>query len=273
MTGHEPPSQQAATADAAGSPLEAAGIEAVALKPTECDVTAATALPVSRFVVDYEGRESLPDAAALRELAEAGSVRVTTPVRADGFDPLGADAADSALPEVVGRVLVAGHGAYLSEAEASRAVAPRLGAGRERHPDAWVGTEGVERFALAAGGTQFELLSRSTLREMRALRAAGYEGGLACYAPTALTDDEDEVLDALGEYVARRGPVRSALPDGAATDSSATGRARDVLLAASRDFALVGGVETVRERVDELREAGVDEVVAYPARGLAAFLG
>lgn len=255
------------------SPLAAAGIDAVALKPTECDLSAAVDLPVSTLVVDYEGREALPDAGTLERLAETAEVRVTTPVRADGLDPLEEAAVDAALPEAVGRVLVAGHGAYLSEEEAKRAIAPRLGAGRDRHPDAWVGTEGVERLALAAGGTQFELLSRSTLRDVRALRAAGFEGDVAVYAPTAFTDDEDDLLEALGDYVARRAPVRRALPDDAATDSAATGRARDVLLAASRDFALVGDVETVRERVAELHDAGVDTVVAYPARGLEEFLG
>ncbi|MFB6220116.1 MAG: luciferase [Halolamina sp.] len=255
------------------SPLPQAGIDAAALKPTECDLAGAADLPVSTLVVDYEGREALPDAETLRRLATTATVRVTTPVRATGFDPLDDDALDAALPAEVGRVLVAGHGAYLSETEAERAVAPRFGAAREHHPDAWVGTESVERIALATGGTQFELLSRSTARDVRALRAAGFEGQVACYAPTALTDDEDELLDALGEYVSRRGPVSRALPDGAETDSAATGRARDVLLAASRDFALVGGVPTVRERVESLHEAGVDTVVAYPARGLEAFLG
>jgi hypothetical protein len=255
------------------SPLPQAGIDAAALKPTECDLSRAVDLPVSTLVVDYEGRGALPDAGTLRHLATTASVRVTTPVRAEGFDPLGDTALDGALPEEVGRVLVAGHGAYLTETEASQAIAPRFGAALQNHPGAWVGTENVERIALAAGGTQFELLSRSTTGDVRALRAAGFDGDIACYAPTVLTDDEDELLDALGEYVARRGPVSRALPDDAETDSAATGRAREVLLAASSDFALVGDVDTVRERVEGLREAGVDTVVAYPARGLDGFLG
>ena len=45
-----------------------------------------------------------------------------------------------------------------------------------------------------------------------------------------------------------------------------------VLSAAARDFALVGSATTVRERVTELREAGTDAVVAYPARGVEDFL-
>jgi len=264
--------QRAASESAAGSPLARAGIDGAALKPTECDLSRAVDLQVSTLVVDYEGREALPDAETFDRLAASASVRATTPVRAEGLDPLGDDAVDAALPETVGRVLVAGHGAYLSEAEASKAVAPRFGAAFERHPDAWVGTESVERVALATGATQFELLSRSTAADVQALRAAGFGGEVACYAPTALTGDEDELLDALGAYVSRRGPVRRALPETSQTDSAATGRAREVLLAAIRDYALVGDVETVRERAAKLREAGVDTVVAYPARGLEEFL-
>jgi len=265
--------QRTAADNAHRSPLATAGIDAVALKPTECDLSAAVDLPVSTLVVDYEGRTALPDAATLQRLAETAEVRVTTPVRADGLDPLGDRSVDEELPGEIGRVLVAGHGAYLSEAEANRKIAPRFGAARDNHPDAWVGTEGVERIALAVGGTQFELLSRSTRRDVRALRAAGFDGDIAIYAPTAFTDDEDDLLDALGAYVSRRAPVRRALPDDAATDSEAIGRARDVSLAASRDFALVGDLDTVRERVTELHETGVDTVVAYPACGLDQFLG
>jgi alkanesulfonate monooxygenase SsuD/methylene tetrahydromethanopterin reductase-like flavin-dependent oxidoreductase (luciferase family) len=86
-----------------------------------------------------------------------------------------------------------------------------------------------------------------------------------------LTDDEDVVLDAVGAYAARRRPVARALPDDASTDATATGRAREVLSAAVRDYALVGAPDTVREQVGELREAGVDLVVGYPARGVDEF--
>jgi alkanesulfonate monooxygenase SsuD/methylene tetrahydromethanopterin reductase-like flavin-dependent oxidoreductase (luciferase family) len=259
-----------------------AGIDAIALKPAECDVARAVDLPVDRVTIDYEGREHLPDAATLDRLAAETTLYVTTPVRADGFDPLGDDSLLARIPEDARRVLVAGHGAYLSDEESSRAIAPRLGAARRDSPDAWVGTEGVERVALAAGGTQFELLSRSTDRDVRALRAAGFDGEIAVYAPTVLTDDEDAVLDAVGAYVARRRPVARALPDAPdgsdaengspPTDASATGRTREVLSAAARDFALVGSPETVRDRVDALREAGVDHVAGYPARGIDEFL-
>jgi len=253
-------------------PFPRVGIDAVALKPAAVDLGRATDLPASTLVVDYEGRESFPDAETLRALAETATVRVTTPVRADGLDPLGDDSLAASIPEGIGRVLVAGHGAYLSDAAQERAIAPRLGKGHEQHPDAWVGTEGVERVALATGATQFELLSRSTERDVRALRAAGFDGDIAVYAPAVLTDDEDEILDAIGAYTARRGPVRRALPDKSETDASATGRAREVLLAASRDFAIVGDEATIRDRVATLHDAGVDQIVGYPARGLDELL-
>ncbi|WP_336034823.1 DUF7388 family protein [Halobacterium yunchengense] len=251
-----------------------AGVDAVAVKPSEHDLARVPDVhgAVGSVVVDYEGREHLPSFGLLADLAADRGVRVTTPVRADGFDPLGDDSLARELPDAVGRVFVAGHGAYLSEREAGRAIAPRLGAATAAHEDAWVGTEGVERTALATGATQFELLSRTTETDVRAMRAAGFEGDVAVYAPTVLSGDEDEILDAVGEYTARRGPVRRALPEGAETDAAATGRAREVLSKAVRDFALVGDRETVAGRVDALREAGVDHVVAYPAAGLDAFL-
>jgi alkanesulfonate monooxygenase SsuD/methylene tetrahydromethanopterin reductase-like flavin-dependent oxidoreductase (luciferase family) len=249
------------------------GLDAVAVKPAECDVRRALDVPLSTVAVDYEGRESLPDDETLERLAAERTVRLTIPVRADGFDPLGDDSLWASVPESVERVLVAGHGAYLSDEERKRAVAPRLRSARERAPDAWVGTEGIERIALAAGGTQYELLSRSTRRDVRALRAAGFDGEVALYAPTVLTDDEDAALDAVGAYAARRRPVARALPDDAPTDATATGRAREVLSAAVRDYALVGAPGEVRERIDELRDAGVDLVVGYPARGVDEFCG
>jgi len=263
---------QRTTETSAVGPFPRVGIDAVALKPTEVDLARATELTASTLVVDYEGREAFPEADTLRALAETADVRVTTPVRADGLDPLGDDSLSDSIPEAVGRVLVAGHGAYLTEEESQRAVAPRLGEASDRDPDAWVGTEGVERVALATGATQFELLSRSTERDVRGLRAAGFDGELAVYAPTVLSDDEDAILDAVGAYVSRRAPVRRALPDEYEADSAATGRAREVLLAASTDFAIVGDEETVRGRVEGLHGAGVDTVVGYPARGLDELL-
>jgi len=251
-----------------------AGVDAVALKPSEHDLECIPDLEdaVETVVVDYEGREHLPEFDALTALAGDRTVRVTAPVRADGFDPLGDDSLADAIPPELGRVFVAGHSAYLSETEGTRAIAPRLGAATAGDADAWVGTEGVERPALATGATQFELLSRTTETDVKSMRAAGFDGDVAVYAPTVLSDAEDEILDAVGEYTARRGPVRRALPDGAATDGSADGRAREVLSKAVRDFALVGDRETVSDRVQALRDAGVDHVVAYPAADLGSFL-
>lgn len=249
-----------------------AGLDAVALKPKECDVRLAVDLPADTVAIDYEGREHLPSTEVLEALAAEKRVLLTTPVRADGFDPLGDDALYETLPDAVDPIFVAGHPAYLTDDERGRAIAPRLGAARERRADAWVGTEGVERIALAAGGPQYELLTRSTTRDVKALRSAGFTDTVAVYAPTVLSDDDDDVLDAVGSYVARRGPVSRALPDDAPTDGSATGRAREVLLKASRDYALVGSAAGVGERVDDLRAVGVDTVVGYPARGVDEFL-
>ena len=267
-----------------GRSVTETGIDAVALKPAECDVAEAVDLPFDDVVVDYEGREHLPDADTLDRLAREKRLRLTTPVRADGFDPLGDDSLAERIPDSARRVFVAGHPAYLDETEAARAVAPRLGAAVEQSTDAWVGTEGIERTALATGATQFELLSRTTERTVRSLRAAGFDGDVAVYAPTALADDEDVILDAVGAFAARRKPVRRALAkaadadesggfaaDAAATDSEATGRTREILSAAVRDYGLVGTPDQIREQVDALREAGVDTVVGYPAQGIDAF--
>lgn len=260
-----------------GRAITDSGIDAVALKPATCDVTQATDLPVDTLVVDYEGREHVPSMDALDELSREYAVRVTLPIRADGFDPLGDDSIAARLPDAVDRVFVAGHGAYLTDAEAERAIAPRLGAAVQQHPDAWVGTEGVERTALATGATQFELLSRSTERDVRSIRDAGFDGTVAVYAPTVLAADEDAILDAVGSYAARRGPVRRALDRASdagmspPTDSAATGRHREILSAAVRDYALVGTAPDVRERVEALRDAGVDTVVGHPAQGVDAF--
>lgn len=248
------------------------GLDAAALKPAECDVSLGVDLPFNTVVIDYEGQNHLPERSMLEALAGEKTVRLTTPVRADGFDPLGDDSLLSELPDEIRTVLVAGHSAYLTEDERQKATAPRIGRAIERMPEAWVGTEGIERIALATGGVQFELLSRSTERDLRALRTAGFSGEIALYAPTVVTDSEDAVLDALGGYVARRRPVVRALPADAPTDASATGRAREILLAASSDFALVGTPEAVRKQVRALREAGADTVVGYPARGIESFL-
>lgn len=256
----------------AGVTLSDAGFDAVALKPAEVDVTRATELPVETLTIDYEGREHVPDPETLAALAADRNVRVTAPVRADGYDPRGDDSLLGAMPDTVGLIAVAGHGTYLDAHERRRAVAPRLGEVAARGGDPWLGTEGVERVALAIGGTQYELYSSRTRAEIRALRAAGFEGEIAVYAPTVLADDDGLILDAVGAYAARRPAVGEEVPDDSPTDSNATGSARATLLAGCRDYALVGDVETVSERIDRLRAVGVDHVVGYPARGLDPFL-
>lgn len=244
-------------------------VDGIVLKPAEVDIERGATLPTD-LVIDFEGTAHLPDPETLSKLAGDRTVRVTTPVRADGFDPLGDDSAYDRLPNRVKVVLVAGNPAYLTPAERDRGIAPRLRAAADRFSTAWVGTEGIERLALAIGGTQFQLLGPDTEREFRALRAAGYEGGLAVYAPVVVATDEDAVLDAIGPYVARRQPVRTALPAGAQPDGGASGRTRAVLLDAIGDYALVGTRQSVRDRVRRLRAAGADHVVCYPAQGLSA---
>ncbi len=247
------------------------GLDGVALKPAKCDLETALSLPFDRITIDYEGRDHVPSRDVLERLATEFTVRVTTPVRADGFDPLGDDSLIQALPDRAGRLLVAGHPAYLDDHEAARAIAPRLGAALTATDDPWVGTEGIERLAIAVDATQFELLSPDIERELRALRAAGFDRGIAVYAPTVLSADDATILDALGPYVARRPQVQTQLPTDADTDSCVTGRARTVLLDAVEDYALVGDVETVRDRIEAVKRAGADHVIGYPARGLGEF--
>lgn len=270
VSGRTPGSDRTGGTD--GGPFASAGFDAIALKPAECDVARAADAAGDAIVIDYEGHEHVPDVDTLRSLAADRDVRLTIPVRADGFDPLGDDGVDESLPDEVARVLVAGHPAYLSAEERERATAPRLDAAVDARPDAWVGTERIERIAMATGATQYDLLSPRTERELAGLRAAGYDGRVAVYAPTVFAADPDVVLDAIGAYVARRRPVARALPDGAATDASAAGRAREILRDAVADYALVGTTDGVANRVDALRAAGATAVVGYPARGVSALL-
>lgn len=253
--------------------LEAVGLDGVALKPREVAFSRAHELGVGLVTVDYEGREFVPESAVLERLAGSFRTYATVPVRADGYDPLGEESLRRELPEAVREVLIAGNPAYLSEEERGRALAVRLSEAIEDSREPWVGTEGIERLALALGGTQYDLLSRDSTREVAALRTVGFEGALALYAPVVLTDDDDEILDAVGSYAARRGPVRAAVPADDAHDSTATGETRETLLRACREYALAGDRETVADRITALHEAGVDQVVGYPARGLDAVLG
>lgn len=248
-------------------------LDGIAIKPAEMSVERAHTLPFDRVTIDYEGPEHFPSRVQLQSLAREREVRVTIPVRADGFDPLGDHSRLEDLPEGLQTVLVAGHPAYLTETERKRAVAPRFKAALDLVEDAWVGTEGVKRIALATGATQFELLSDTTRRDIRALRAAGFDGDIAVYAPTVMTEHDDAILDAIGGYVARRKRVAAYLPDDPTTDSTADGRTRSVLLKAARDYALVGSAETIREQVTDLRDAGADAIVGYLPRGFEEFEG
>ncbi|EMA54849.1 DUF7388 family protein [Halococcus salifodinae] len=79
--------------------------------------------------------------------------RHTTKAVSSESSPPSASDDPSGGSKAVGWVLVAGYLRYLSDTERKRAVAPRFGAAHENAPDAWNGTEGVERLALPTGGT------------------------------------------------------------------------------------------------------------------------
>ncbi len=238
-------------------------IDTVAVKPAETSLASAPINAIDRLVIDFEGVEHVPSRETLRSLTEACEVVLTIPIRADGFDPLGDNHRYEALPDSIRPAFVAGHPGYLSSRECDRDIAPRLHAALEGEPDAWVGTEGIERLALAIDAIQYELLAKHTAETVRSLRTVGFDTPIAVYAPTLVTDTDGAALDAFGEYVARRRPVAAALPEGARTDRRAQGRAREVLLRAIDDFAIVGDRSTVEARVASLREAGVTTVVHY----------
>lgn len=243
-------------------------VDGLAVKPAVMDLDTVGDLGVETLVIDFEGVAAMPDREALTDLSRRAAVRVTTPVRGTGFDPLGDDSRGRRLPSTVDRVLVAGHPAYLDGEERQRAAGPRLVAAADSHPDAWVGTEGVERYALATGLTQFELLSKSTERTVMALSGSAVDVSIGVYAPIVPTTDDDRILDAIGGYVARRPRVKRGLPDGATPDSTATGSTRERLLAAAADVALVGSGEQIQQRVDQLRSVGVETIIGYPALGV-----
>lgn len=243
------------------SRLARAGFDAIAIKPAERPPESVDVGAVDAVVVDFEGLEHQPTPAQIRALGAETPVMLTAPVRVDGFDPLGDDHHFAAYEDHARFALVAGNGAYLDGRERRRAIAPRLAAALERYPDAWVGTEGIERLALATGATQYELLSPRTHATVAGLRAAGYDGDVAVYAPTVVTDDRSAALDALDGYLRRRGPVRRALDNGVTSTHEET----RVLLAAMDGYALVGDVGTLTERIDALRRAGATTVVGYPA--------
>lgn len=244
------------------------GLDAVALKPTECDLERARDLPVDRVTIDFEGHEHVPPRDVLADLGTDLEVRLTAPVRADGFDPLGDDRICRELPDGVRLAVVAGHPAYLEPHERRRAIEPRLAAMIESGSEPWVGTEGIESIARGLPATPFELLTPALERELRSGGEPRADTSVAVYAPTVPATDEDVILDAIGDYVARRETVAADLPDDVPTDSRARGRGRRRLLDAASSYALTGETVEIRRRVDELAAAGVDHVVGYPACGL-----
>lgn len=253
--------------------VEQVDLDAVAIKPTETAPERAIELPVDHITIDYEGTDAVPPPRTLRTLGDEIDVRVTVAVRADGFDPLGDTSLYDRIPETARHIFVAGHQAYLTTAEQSKAIAPRLHAALNRGRSPWVGTEGIERLALATGAPQFELLSPTTARDIEALYSAGFSGEFAVYAPTVLSDDPDIILDGVGSYVARRAPVRQRLPPDATTDRHATGQTREILLEAAHEYALIGDIGSINRRIQSLKAAGAETLVGYPARGLDSFLG
>lgn len=240
--------------------LERTAVDAVAIKPSETPLDAIRSLPINSIVVDWEGRAHFPSPDTIGALRDGVDLRVTVSVRADGFDPLGCDDGYDQLPADLGVVLVAGHPAYLAPAERARSIAPRLSRAVDRVAEPWVGTEGIEALARATGTTQFELFGPGIENRIERLRGTGFDGSIAVYAPTVLSTEPDEILATVGEYVERRPSVAEALR----TD----GRRRAVLLEACEDWALVGSPSAVRDRVAELRTAGADHVVGYPAGGI-----
>lgn len=244
----------------ASSQLDMAGFDGIAVKPAQQPIESVDVSAVDTVVVDFEGHDHLPQPGRLAPLAETTSVVLTTPIRADGFDPIGDDHRLADYATIADFAVVAGNGSYLLPHERRRSIAPRLAAALTAYPDSWVGTEGIERLALATGAIQYELLSARTLSAVRGLRAAGFDGELAVYAPTTITDDRDGALAVLEPYLRRRRPVRQAL------DAMGSGSNEEAILdAALDDYAIVGDTERVRERIQSLKAAGVTSVIGYPA--------
>lgn len=242
------------------SRLATAGFDGIAIKPASQSLERVNADGVDTVVVDFEGREHLPEPTAIERLSASADVVLTAPVRADGFDPLGDARYFGEYEPHATFALVAGNGAYLTGSARRRAIAPRLSAALRWYPDSWVGTEGIERLALATGATQYELLSPGTTSVLTGLRTAGFEGELAVYAPTVVTDERHRALTALEAYLRRRSSVRRALDNGLSDDE-----AEHVLRQAMDDYALVGGPHRVGERIAELKSAGATAVIGYPA--------
>ncbi|MFB6254804.1 MAG: luciferase [Halobacteriaceae archaeon] len=242
-------------------------LDGIAIKPSETDISHLSNSPFDQIIIDYEGMDVLPDRREIEELADEKTVHLTTPVRASSFDPIADRGSRMKVPSTINRIFVAGNPKYLTESEQNKTIQPRIVTATDRHPFAWVGTEGIERIALATGNPQFELLSPTTESNILHLRACGVEVDINVYAPAVIDSSKDRILDTLGEYVARRSEVRKALPANSSLDGSATGKTRRILLQAINNYALVGDVDAINQQITKLYEIGVSNVIIYPAGG------
>lgn len=242
------------------------GFDAVAAKPSHTDLVELTSSPVEHMVIDFEGREHYPSDTTLRKLKETTDIRVTIPIRADGFDPLGDRHHLDSLPPETKVVLVAGNPAYLTEDELRRPIAPRIGAATDEFSDAWIGTEGIPRIALAASAPLFYLLSPQSTRTIQKIRSAGYTGTIAVYAPTLVSAETETILDTLGPYTFRREPVRRKLETESFSELDSTDR--EILLRETQNYALTGSVSEINTQITNLKTQGVDTVVTYLPTGL-----
>lgn len=245
------------------SRLNRVGFDGIAIKPKERSLTSIEPSQIDRLVFDFEGMEHLPTPMTIQQLAEETEVILTAPVRHDGFDPLGDDDWFTRFEPFAKFAIVAGNRAYLDTVASKRAIAPRIGAARTRFPDAWIGTEGIERLALATGATQYELLSGGSEQVINGLRAAGFEGTIAIYAPTMITEDRTAALNQLAGYLKRRKPVARVI-EAQAGNVEETGEVLDRVL---DQYALVGPPATIEQRIVELKTAGADLLIAYPVGG------
>ncbi len=242
------------------------GFDALAVKPRDTDLSQIPSTPVNNVVIDFEGREHYPSNTTIRSLQETTNLRVTLPIRVDGFDPLGNREYLDSIPPETKVVLVAGNPAYLTENELDRSIAPRIGTAVDKFANAWIGTEGIPLIALATTAPLFFLLSPQSKRTIQQIRSVGYEGTIAVYAPTLITEDTDTLLETLGPYTLRRDPVRHKLES--TSLSSLNPEDQEILIRETQKYALTGSVSAINSQISHLKNHGVDKVVSYLPTGL-----
>jgi probable F420-dependent oxidoreductase len=123
-----------------------------------------------------------------------------------------------------------------------------------------------------------DLVSVGQVRELRAkldAAAAGRHVTLAAWLPAAVEPDDAsyaQLMRGVAGYLPVRGyqEMFVAAGFGAAVELAAAGARREELLAAlpanaARTVGLVGDAETVRDRIREYAQAGLDEVAVLPA--------